>query len=121
MPYNALLDDKISNMLAWQNMPKLRREAGAPGYKGLGYFGELPSVDQEGRPSRSTELAGEIEGIHFPLLVPTLTKEEINHLLSGKPATDQIWNKAYAHALMRGQGGKDPFATMYDKRHKVPE
>jgi hypothetical protein len=66
-------------------------------------------------------LAGEIEGIHFPLLVPTLTKEEINHLLSGKPATDQIWDKAYAHALMRGQGGKDPFATMYDKRHKVPE
>jgi hypothetical protein len=121
MPYNALLDDKISNMLAWQNMPKLRREAGAPGYKGLGYFGELPSVDQEGRPSRSTELAGEIEGIHFPLLVPTLTKEEINHLLSGKPATDQIWDKAYAHALMRGQGGKDPFATMYDKRHRVPE
>jgi hypothetical protein len=116
----VLSDEEVSNRLEWQNMQKLKREGGATGNKGLGYFGELPSVDSEGRPSRSTELAGEAEGIHFPLLVPTLTKKEMDHLLSGKPATDEIWDKAYEHALMRGRGGKDPFATQYDKRHKAP-
>ena len=101
-------------------MQQLKREHGAPGYKGLGYFGEIPSVDKEGNPSRSTELAGEMEGIHFPLLVPTLTKKEIDHLVSGKQPTDEIWDKAYEHALMRGKSGKDPFATKYDKRQKIP-
>jgi hypothetical protein len=104
----------FANMLAWQNMPRMRREAGAPGYKGLGYFGPLPSIDAEGKPSQSTELAGEMEGIHFPLIVPTLSKDELDHLLAGKPATDTIWKKAYEHAVMRGRGAKSPFATQYD-------
>ena len=118
IPSRELSGEEISNRLEWQGMQQLKREHGAPGYKGLGYFGEIPSVDKEGNPSRSTELAGEMEGIHFPLLVPTLTKKEIDHLVSGKQPTDEIWDKAYEHALMRGKSGKDPFATKYDKRQK---
>ena len=120
IPSRELSGEEISNRLEWQGMQQLKREHGAPGYKGLGYFGEIPSVDKEGNPSRSTELAGEMEGIHFPLLVPTLTKKEIDHLVSGKQPTDEIWDKAYKHALIRGKSGKDPFATKYDKRQKIP-
>lgn len=104
----------FANWSDWQNMPRIPREAGAPGYKGLGYFGRLPSVDEKGKPTYSTELAGEMDGIHFPLLVPTLSKDEVSQLLAGKPATDAIWKKAYEHALMRGRGAKSPFATQYD-------
>ena len=104
----------FANWSDWQNMPRIPREAGAPGYKGLGYFGRLPSVDKKGNPTYSTELAGEMDGIHFPLLVPTLSKDEVSQLLAGKPATDAIWKKAYEHALMRGRGAKSPFATQYD-------
>ena len=114
MPVNMLNKDVFVNMLAWQNMPRTPREAGAPGYKGLGYFGSLPSVGAGGKPSFSTELAGEMEGVHFPLMVPTLSKDELNHLLAGNPATDNIWKKAYEHAMMRGRGGKSPFASQFD-------
>ena len=114
MATNKLNNAAFVNMLAWQNTPRIPREGGAPGYKGLGYFGSLPSVGEEGKPSYSTELAGEMEGIHFPLLVPTLSKDELDHLLAGKPATDAICKKAYEHAVMRGRGAKSPFATQYD-------
>lgn len=78
--------------------------------KGTGYLGELKRPDG----SVSTELsvgvdfgAGETE---IPLLVPTLTKDEINHLLSGKKETPQIMDKAVKHAIERLKQGKSPFA-----------
>ena len=114
MLLNRLNKDRFANMLDWQNIPKNPREAGAPGYKGLGYFGSLPSINEGGKLSYSTEMAGEIDGVHFPLMVPTLSKDELDHLLAGKPATDTIWKKAYEHAVMRGRGGKSPFASQYD-------
>jgi hypothetical protein len=113
----------IADMLRaydWMNMPKIPRQGGAPGMKGLGFFGALPSVDPNGRPSYSTELSGNQDNLHFPLMVPTLSKEELDHLLSGKQATDEIWKKARAHAMSRGMGAKDTFATMYDPVSRIP-
>lgn len=100
----------------WMNSPQIPREMGAPGMKGLGYFGALP------RPGGgiSTELAGEQDGLYFPLMVPTLTKEELDLLLSGGRPTETIWKKAREHAILRGQSGKDPFATMYDQQIPRP-
>ena len=84
------------------------RNDGTP--KGMGFFGLL------NRPGGgvSTELSigtnfgnGETE---IPLLVPTLTKDEINHLLiDGKP-TDEIIRKAHEHAKIRLTSGRSPFA-----------
>jgi len=78
--------------------------------KGSGYFGELKRPDG----SVSTELsvgvdfgAGEME---IPLLVPTLTKDEINHLLAGNKETKEILDKAVVHAIERLKQGKSPFA-----------
>lgn len=104
------------NTQDWMNMPKIPREAGAPGYKGLGYFGAIPRPDGQ----YSTELAADdkINGkrLDFPLMVPTLSKPELDSLLSGARPTDEIYRKAIAHAIARGQGGKDPFATQFDQR-----
>lgn len=48
--------------------------------------------------------------IEIPTLVPTLTQEEVNHLLSGKAPTKDIMNKAVNHAIERMKQGKNPFA-----------
>ena len=111
----------LLNAQQWTNAPQLPREAGAQGYKGLGYFGPL------NRPGGgySTELAADQTDpqygrMDYPLMVPTLTGQELRHLLDGGQPTDEIYRKAYDHAVQRGQGAKDPFATMFDQRAPVP-
>ena len=78
--------------------------------KGAGFFGELNRPDG----NISTELS---IGVNFddketqiPLLVPTLSRGEIDHLLSGKQATRAIVDKAAQFALGRMREGKSPFA-----------
>ena len=92
------------------------RQGGATGQKGLGYFGAIPNKNG----GVSTELSAEQDGMHFPLLVPTLTAQEIGHLTSGGTPTPEIYRKAIAHAISRGQGGKDPFATQADMPTPLP-
>ena len=92
--------------------------------KGEGYFGVLPSTAPGYPPGTvSSELSatGDLKGpdgkpILYPLIVPTLTHEELTHLLQGKPATDDIYNKAEAHAAARIKAGLSPFAGPKDKR-----
>jgi len=93
------------------------RTGGAAGMKGLGYFGPVSRPDGD----VSTELSAEAEGINFPLMVPTLTRQELDHILSGGSPTDEIYRKAYMHAIERGRSGKDPFATQYDTRSPLPK
>jgi len=82
--------------------------------KGPGFFGSLLRPDNK----TSTELS---IGVNFdgketliPSLVPTLTKEEVNGLLSNGPMTDQIVQKATEHARKRMMLGKSPFADYSD-------
>ncbi len=93
------------------------REDGTP--KGLGFFGELKRPDG----SISTELSA---GFNFdgketlaPLLVPTLSKEEIDILLSGAKPTESIYNKAANHALERMRLKKSVWADQ-NEIYKVP-
>lgn len=78
--------------------------------KGSGFFGELPRPDG----NISTELSigvdfgkGETE---IPLLVPTLSRPEIDYLLSGGKPTQAIVDKASANAVDRMANGASPFA-----------
>lgn len=109
------------NTQSWMNAPTLPREAGAQGMKGLGYFGPVDNL----RGGYSTELAADTEiggrRVDFPLMVPTLTRQELNHLLSGAQPTPEIYDKAIAHAIQRGQGAKDPFATQSDLPLPLPK
>jgi hypothetical protein len=99
------------------------REDGTP--KGYGYFGMLPYSGADRPPGTfSTELSydSEVDGkrLFYPILVPTLTREEIDHILSGAEPTDAMYNKAIEHALTRMQSNKSPFAEPHE-RYPLPE
>lgn len=91
------------------------------GAKGLGYFGKIPTPDG----SFATELSSEFEHdgktIEHPLLVPTLDAAEINTLVSGGEPTQQIYDKAQRHAIVRILRGESPFAGPSDFRIPVPK
>ena len=83
--------------------------------KGNGFFGPLRSTNPDypqGTVSTEINASMEIDGeeVLFPLLVPTLNRKEIEHLLSGEKPTQQIYDKALAHAEQRLRQGKSPFA-----------
>lgn len=90
------------------------------GAKGKGYFGELKRPDGE----MSTELSSEFEHggktVEHPLLVPTLSAQELSHLLGGGEPTPEIYGKAQAHAAKRLEAGMSPFAGPTEMRYPVP-
>ena len=82
------------------------------GVKAKGYFGLLPHLEG----GMSTEISSEDNKGEFPLLVPTLTKSEVNLLLSGKEPTDEIYQKAIQWAEFRRSQGLSPFAGQTELR-----
>jgi hypothetical protein len=90
----------------------LRYDTGMP--KGMGYMGMLPATD-----GVATEISTEDSSGSYPLIVPTLTKKEVNHLLSGKRPTEEIYNKARMWADSRRKQGMNTFATPRDIRMPV--
>lgn len=85
--------------------------------KGKGYFGELSHKGG----SVSTEISASNEKGSYPLLVPTLNKDEVDLLLSGEQPTDAIYDKAEQHAERRRAIGKSPFAQPDELRYPVPK
>ena len=93
--------------------------------KGLGFFGEIPTK-KKGRTGEMTELGSESnvggERLHYPLIVPTLTREEIDELAAGRDPSYDIDDKALKHAIQRKQQGLSPFATPEEEgKTKLPE
>ncbi len=84
--------------------------------KGKGYFGLMKSKD-----GMSTEISSDNGEFSYPLMVPTLTRSELNLLLEGKEPTDAIYDKAEAHARKRIEEGKSPFAGNGDLIRPPPE
>lgn len=89
------------------------RADGSP--KGKGFLGELKRPDGKVSTELSIQMDDVIGGKEFPLLVPTLTPSERDHLLSDKPATKEIIGKAVAHAEARVKAGKSPFFGQADE------
>ena len=77
--------------------------------KGPGFLGALKRPD--GKVSTELSIGVNIGGkeVEIPVLVPTLTEDEINYLLKGGRPTKEIVNKAVAHARKRIEEGKSPF------------
>lgn len=75
--------------------------------KGTGWMGKLPN--QAG--GVSTEISSNNDGLSYPLLIPTLTKAEVNHLLANKEPTDEIYRKAEEFAKYRQSQGLSPFIS----------
>jgi hypothetical protein len=88
--------------------------------KGKGYFGEVPT--NQGGAMTELSSAYEQDGklISNPLIVPTLTKQELDWLKSGQEPTPQIIKKAQDYAQKRMGSGQSTFATPQELRYPVP-
>src|SRR5206468_4185952 len=89
------------------------RTDGTP--KGLGFFGPLQRPD--GRVSTELSVGVTFDDgreVEIPALVPTLTKEEVNALLTkpdDAPPPLAVVRKAVAFAQARMKNGQSPFAA----------
>lgn len=113
MPLSRLPDPAAQEMARW---PK--RADGSQ--KGLGYFGLI------GRPAGqySSELSVGVNlgnrEMEIPSIVPTLSHDELNHLIGGGEPTTAIMNKAVQYARLRMQQNKPVFATPQDSVYPIP-
>jgi hypothetical protein len=91
-----------------------------PQIKGRGYMGAIPT--SEGEPMTELSSSFEMNGrvIQHPLIVPTLSTQEVNLLRMGGEPTPEIYQKAQQFALGRIQQGLSPFATPQDLRMSAP-
>ena len=89
--------------------------------KGKGYFGALPNKEGGVSTEISSEFTYKGKNVEHPLIVPTLNKAELNHLLAGKEATDAIYSKAQAFAKKRIDEGKSVFAESTEMRYPTPD
>ena len=88
--------------------------------KGKGYFGEIP-MNQGGAMTEMSS-AYEQDGnlVSHPLLVPTLTKQEIDLLGMGLEPTPEIYKKAQDYAQQRISAGQSPYASGQELRYPIP-
>jgi hypothetical protein len=88
--------------------------------KGKGYFGEVP-MDQGGAMTEFSSAYGQ-DGkvVSNPLIVPTLTKQELDWLKAGLDPTPQIIKKAQDYAQQRIGAGQSPFASPQELRYSMP-
>lgn len=90
-------------------------------FKGKGYFGEIPTMDGSVMTEYSSAFDVGGKTISYPLLVPTLTADELNLLRSTGETTPEIEKKAQQFALDRLAQGKNPFASPTELRYPLPE
>ena len=89
---------------------------GTLGVKGRGYFGPVQAGSDY-----MTELSTEDESGVYPLLVPTLSKEELTLLTKGGKPTPEIYKKAREHADLRRAKGLNPFSDNTGLVFPLPE
>ncbi|MFA5354947.1 MAG: hypothetical protein WC291_12015 [Thermodesulfovibrionales bacterium] len=78
--------------------------------KGNGFFGPLKRPDGKVSTELSVGITLDGKETQIPVLVPTLTGQEVDFLLAGNKPTSLIIQKAIAHARERIAQGKSPFA-----------
>lgn len=107
VPIQSLLGTGLT--IGGQGLAPYGQRHTGEGVKGLGFFGAVPHSDG----GYSTEISSEFDHngktVEHPLMVPTLTAEQIKHLLSGAEPTEEIYQAAQDHALSRMQQGQSPF------------
>jgi len=79
--------------------------------KGKGFFGDLKRPDGDSSTELSSEFEYQGKKVEYPLIVPTLSKAELDILLKGEKPTDDIYDKAESWAKFRIDKGMSPFAS----------
>jgi len=90
--------------------------------KGKGFFGDLKRPDGDSSTELSSEFEYQGKKVEYPLIVPTLSKAELDILLKGEKPTDDIYDKAESWAKFRIDKGMSPFASSTgNERIPAPE
>lgn len=82
--------------------------------KGRGWLGSLPTHDGGVMTEKSLGIEADGKQHEIPAIVPTLDKDEIDHLGRGGEPTDAIVNKAFEHARQRVRAGRSPYRQRYE-------
>ena len=90
-------------------------------FKGKGYFGSIPTKDGSMMTEYSSAFDVDGKTVSYPLVVPTLTADELNLLRITGEATPEIEKKAQQFALDRIEQGKNPFASPKELRYPLPK
>jgi hypothetical protein len=88
--------------------------------KGKGYFGEVPMNQGGAMTEYSSAFDQDGKLVSHPLIVPTLTKQEVDLLKMGGEPTPEIYRKAQDYAQQRMGAGQSPFATPQELRYPMP-
>lgn len=96
--------------------------------KGSGFFGEIKRPDGNVMTEISIGVGLNGKETQVPLIVPTLTKQEMDYLLKNDPKSKNFMNKmpptiidkAVDHAVGRIKAGRSPFADPNDKPVPLP-
>jgi len=86
--------------------------------KGKGYFGELPNPNGGISTELSVTVGDKGNEKSIPLIVPTLTKDELDTIISIRPGDklpSNLVDKAITHAKVRESQGKSPYASIGEK------
>jgi hypothetical protein len=78
--------------------------------KGPGWFGPIPLPD--GRVATEIGIGVELDGVEteIPSIVPTLSRDELDHLISGGWPTPEMIQKAVTFAVLRRLMGQSVWA-----------
>ena len=128
MPKNALAPTPVNNLIGLA--PYGMRYAGESGLdelvlpKGKGFMGVIPTAagDKMTELSSAFDYNGKL--VSHPLVVPTLTKDELTllkNLKDDEQIPEGIYRKAQAHAISRLEQGLSPFAGPTELRYPQPQ
>lgn len=94
-------------------------------FTGPGYFGTVYLADDPKCYSVNLETTCRVYSTRdtdpYPLLVPTLTRAEITHLVAGGMPTLEIFLKAQGHAAVRAHRDQSAFAQLDEPMLPLPE
>lgn len=97
--------------------------------KGTGFFGEIKRPDGGVMTEISIGVGLNGKQTEIPLIVPTLTRREMDYLLKNDPKSKTFMNrmppsiieKAVDHAAARMKFGKSPFADANEPVAEMPK
>lgn len=78
--------------------------------KGFGWLGPIKMNSGDVMTEQTFDIEMDGQKYFMPLIVPTLTPEELDWLRQGKEPTDQMFDKAVQHGIQLIKQGKSPFA-----------
>lgn len=95
-----------------------KRANGTP--KGRGYFGEIKMKDGSVMTELGVNETVDGEDLHYPLIHPGMSRDDLDWLASGKKPTGAMYDAALEHAMKRKAAGKSPFADDGDEVMPMP-